>query len=190
MTPRVVVVRHAPVREVGVCYGRYDVEVSSSSDAAGVAILTALGAEAPVMAVWSSPSLRCRLPAAVVSQRIGVSHRIDERLSEMSFGEWEGRRWQEIEETDGGRLSAWMTSWQTGSPPGGETVAELTARVHAWYAALKQVEGRYHLVVAHAGVMRALRVITGACDWAEAMARPVTTLTPEWFGDSAGSEAC
>jgi alpha-ribazole phosphatase len=129
--------------------------------------------------VWTSPRARCLAPARRVAQALQLPLRIDEGLREISLGEWQLRRWDDIAAVDGERLRAWMDDWQTQSPPGGECPAQLLQRVSAWWGDL---EGGDHLLISHAGVHRALRVLLGGSSWSEAMGGEVPHLTGEWFG--------
>lgn len=169
-------VRHAAVDAAGLCYGRSEV-ASLLSDEAAAARILALGT-CPIAQVWSSPSARCRGPAEQLAAVVGAALTIDERLYELDFGAWEGQRWDALASTDPAALRRWTDDWQTAAPPGGETVADLEQRVRAWWAAL--APDRDHLLIAHAGVIRALRVIAGA-DWPTAMALEIPHLTPHRF---------
>lgn len=139
--------------------------------------------EAPV-SVWSSSLTRCAEPARRLALAGGLPHRLDARLLELSYGVWEGRSWEALEREDGARLSAWMAAWREAAPPDGESVMELESRVRAWWSELS--DGT-HLLVAHAGVVRALRVIVADESWENAMATPVPHLRAELFeGSTAG----
>jgi alpha-ribazole phosphatase len=70
-------------------------------------------------------------------------------LSEIDFGAWEGRRWDDIER---GEIDAWAADVFGFTPPGGESVAALQARVLDFAASL----GNDAAIVTHAGVMRVL----------------------------------
>lgn len=83
---------------------------------------------------------------------------LEPRLREMNFGAWEGRRWADIEATDSERLQAWMMDWTTVAAPGGESFADVVARVRSWLDELPRDDHR-HLVVAHAGAIRAAAVV-------------------------------
>ncbi|HRD88822.1 MAG TPA: histidine phosphatase family protein, partial [Accumulibacter sp.] len=74
----------------------------------------------------------------------------DERLLEIDFGEWEGRRWERIER---GLLDAWASDVLHFVPPGGESVAMLRARAVDCVGALR---GSDCALVTHAGVIRVL----------------------------------
>jgi alpha-ribazole phosphatase len=164
-------VRHAPTDADGLCVGRHDVPTHLTHAAAADAMLEALGGATPTW-VWSSPVSRCREPAAIVAARLRVPHRIDPRVHELSYGAWEGRAWSALEREDGAQLAAWMEAWRSAAPPGGESVPQLEARVREW---AQQLDASTHLLVAHAGVIRASRVIAGAT-WDDAMSAPVPHL--------------
>lgn len=169
-------VRHAPVRAVGQCYGRAEVE--TALDAAESAARVLAFGTGSISQVWSSPSARCREPAAVIAAQLGVALHIDERLFELDFGAWEGRSWEALERDEPAALHRWANDWQRAAPPGGETVAQLEHRVRAWWSELPRTGDA--LLLAHAGPVRALRVIAGA-SWDEAMALPVAHLAPHRF---------
>ena len=169
MPARLTVVRHAEASCDGVCYGRADVSVKLSPQAALRQVTWPA-----VATVWSSPSPRCRDLAAAVAAQQRASLRVDERLYEMDFGAWEGRAWRDISEDE---LTPWMSDWQNAAPPGGETTSQLTARVAAWHEELATPPHR-HLLVAHAGVVRALWVVHEEMMWPDAMERAVPHLEP------------
>ena len=104
---------------------------------------------------------------------------IDPALWELHFGVWEGRSWAEIAAGDGARMRRWMEHWRGEAPPGGERVVDLEARVERWW--LRLAPGGQHLLVAHAGVIRALRVVVREMEWEEAMATEVPHLALESF---------
>jgi alpha-ribazole phosphatase len=160
------VARHAPVTVKGICYGQSDVETELSADDAA----RALGAVS-ASCVWSSPSRRC----AEIAARLGATHRVDARLLELSFGDWEGRAWSSLE--GDALFDAWMRDWKSVAPPGGESVPQLESRVRAWLAEL----AGEHALVAHAGVVRALRVILRGQSWDEAMRVEVPHLAWDTF---------
>src|SRR5690606_14784621 len=97
---RVWLVRHPRVQiEPGVCYGRQNLPLQPTFEEE-LERIRAQFAEPPRL-VWSSPAVHCRF----VATELGGVVRVDERLSEMDFGDWEGRRWAAI---DGTESQAWM----------------------------------------------------------------------------------
>ena len=100
---------------------------------------------------------------------------VDERLREMHFGAWEGRTWDDIEKEPAFRV--WARDWKNARVPGGESARDLDARVTAW--ALELDTEHAHLALAHAGVIRSLRVHIEGSTWDDAMRVPVPHL--EWI---------
>jgi alpha-ribazole phosphatase len=181
MNLRVWAMRHAPVALSGICYGQRDVATSLDARAAAdVAWPDVRGLD--FARVVTSPWERTRGLATAVAQRRRLPLETDARLSELSFGEWEGRPYAEIQRHDGAQFSRWMAAWATEAPPGGETLAAMTRRVHAWLADYVAAGAtRAALVVTHAGVIRILRARTRGISYATALAEPVEPLRIESF---------
>jgi broad specificity phosphatase PhoE len=97
--------------------------------------------------VWTSPRLRARRTAELA----GFADRavIDARIAEMSFGDYEGHSVPDIRRTRPG----W--SYLRDGCPGGESPAELGARVDAFLADARGLTG-VSLLFAHSVVSRVL----------------------------------
>ena len=146
MVALLILVRHPPADvAAGVCYGRLDLPLRDPADAARLAARVL--AHAPA-AVWSSPSARCRL----VAEAVGAPVRVDARLLELDFGEWEGVAWDDVPRS---ALDAWAADPLGFAPPNGEAGAALLARVTEVAAALRAEAGRV-AVVSHGGPLRLL----------------------------------
>jgi broad specificity phosphatase PhoE len=69
-----------------------------------------------------------------------------------------------------------MENYLSVSPPGGESLTELSARVRAWYYSHenatfpRQRRRAWRICVTHAGVLRALKVLLEDVTWPEALA--------------------
>jgi alpha-ribazole phosphatase len=116
--------------------------------------------ESPDRPCWhgvvTSPLRRCAVFAQTVAERLGVVMRIDPRLHEMSFGNWEGRTTAELLAQDREHLLAfWRDPW-TCTPPGGETMEHFSQRIQRFLEDQQAVgtPGERWLVVTHGGVMR------------------------------------
>ena len=181
------VVRHPPVVPEGICYGQWDVPIRMDPASAADAIQTALQQRSPQARfgqVWCSPWTRTRAVADQLAVRWNTVVRVDPRLSELRFGEWEGRAFAEIERTDRERFMQWMHEWRTVAPPGGETLQDLVSRVRSWCAERSSLAGpnpKDVCVITHAGTIRALRVLLRGTDFAKEFARPVEYLVPEFL---------
>ncbi len=142
----VILVRHPPAAVApGVCYGRLDLGLREPPDAARLA--AGILAHRPV-AVWSSPSARCRL----VAEALAVPMLLDPRLLELDFGDWEGMAWDDVPRR---MLDAWAADPLDFAPPNGESGAALLARVTEVAAALRAEPGPV-AVISHGGPLRLL----------------------------------
>lgn len=161
--------RHPPAAAApGLCYGRLDLDCADGADAMIGALLAALP---PASAVLSSPARRCRVLADRIAMRDGLRVAEDERLWELDFGTWEGRQWSAIPRTES---DPWAADPERIAPPGGETFAALRARTAA---ALADAPAEA-VIVTHAGVIRAARMIQSGTSFAEVFAAPVPYCAP------------
>ena len=154
-------IRHTrPAVPAGVCYGQADVDVAETFFDELQVVRGKLAAIHPA-ASFSSPLSRCARLAASLGL---AENQHDHRLTELSFGEWEMRAWDDIPRE---QLDRWGESYVHLAPPGGETFGELHARVVAFLQERLQLyRGKDVVVVTHAGVIRALL--------AEALGVPLT----------------
>jgi broad specificity phosphatase PhoE len=105
-----------------------------------------------------SPLIRARETAEIARDAIGLpprDYRIDPRLMELTFGDWEGYTWRELRAVDAGAVRARSRDKWNFVPPNGESYAMLHDRVAGWLEAL----GRPAVVVSHGGVARVLTVL-------------------------------
>ena len=103
----------------------------------------------------SSPLLRAQETMELMRAELGLepkAYAIDDRLAEISYGEWEGFTLTEIQARDPGVLQRREREKWDFLPPGGESYREVAKRVAAWYATVT----RDTVVAAHGGVARAL----------------------------------
>jgi probable phosphoglycerate mutase len=111
--------------------------------------------EAADYAYVSSPLKRARETMEIARAALGLdaaSYAVDERLQEISYGEWEGSTLPEISARDPQLLAARETDKWGFRPPGGESYRDVAARVAAWYAGVS----RDTVMTAHGGIARAL----------------------------------
>ena len=156
---RLFVARHGEVhgRWRRTVYGRMDVELSD----VGLEQSRRLGVElagVPLDAVVTSGLQRAEAAAAEVrAQRpTGILERIDDaRFVELDRGAWAGRSVDELERDEPEAYARWMTQRGAVQAPGGESPADVAARVlpafDDWAA---RHPGGSVLVVAHLWVVR------------------------------------
>jgi broad specificity phosphatase PhoE len=154
---RLLLVRHGEVvsnREMRYV-GSRDEPLADTGIEQAARIAAAL-APLPVAAVYSSPLSRARETAARIAAARQVPLRLEERLREQSFGEWEGLTRGEVLARDGERLLRWEADLAT-APPGGDALGDLQARVLALVADLaREHPGEWVALVSHVGPIKAL----------------------------------
>lgn len=110
-------------------------------------------------AAWdfvASPLGRARETMEIARRAMGLdplAYRLDDRLKEIAFGEWEGYTGDDIERLHPELAAARRADKWAFLPPGGESYRILSDRVAAWLAGLD----RPTVAVAHGGVGRVLR---------------------------------
>lgn len=145
---RLFLIRHAPACDGGALAGRRDVaaDLSDRGALAGMrARLDALG----VTKVLCSPAQRCVMTAQALWPE-AAEFAQDARLWEQDFGAWEGVAYSDL--PDLGPLSS--AELARHAPPGGESFADICARVAPVLDGLRAAPAPL-AVVAHAGVVRA-----------------------------------
>ncbi len=103
----------------------------------------------------SSPLARARETMQLVRSSLGLDPAgfdLDDRLKEISYGQWEGSTLPEIEARDPHVLARREGDKWGFAPPGGESYRDVASRVASWYATV----ARDTVVAAHGGVARAL----------------------------------
>lgn len=108
-------------------------------------------------AIYSSPLRRARETAVALAYGRLLPLETDDRIIELGYGDWEGKRHAEVEEDEAEALTAWTSGMS--SPPGGESRISLMRRVGAF---LDDVVGQGTIaVVTHKEVIRASAIALG-----------------------------
>ena len=146
-----ILVRHTrPLVADGVCYGVTDLDLAPTFDDEAARVVAALP---PVERLVTSPLGRCRRLAERVGAAKSLVPVVDPRLREMDFGAWEGVPWSAIPRDE---LDAWAADFLHARPHGGESVHMLHERSRSAIAEYRAT-GLSHVVVTHAGVIKAVR---------------------------------
>jgi broad specificity phosphatase PhoE len=129
--------------------GRMESELTPLGErqAAVVATLVAelIARESEPFRMVSSPIGRARKTAEIIARATQLPVELDERLVEISCGEWEGRLHDEVRER---HPEHYAREWVYGAP-GGETFDDVMARVRAWLADQVAEPQRRIIVVSH-----------------------------------------
>lgn len=103
-----------------------------------------------VRAVYASPRRRTRETAEIVADRCGQTIEVAAALDEIDFGDWTGRRFEEL--AGDPAWDRWNTARASAVPPGGETMAAAVARAVGF---LESLEGEGAVAcVSHCDVIR------------------------------------
>jgi len=155
---RLFVVRHGEtewVRERRFA-GSRDIPLTAAGRDQCAAVARAL-ASATVAAVYASPLERARASAEVIAKPHGLPVRIVPAFSEMTFGSWEGLTRDEARARDPEAWAQWRSAPHLLKLAGGETIAEVAARVTAGVEALQAAhEGHTVVLVSHGVVARVI----------------------------------
>ncbi|HET9415677.1 MAG TPA: histidine phosphatase family protein, partial [Pseudolabrys sp.] len=108
----------------------------------------------------SSPLGRARTTMELARAPLGLpadGYRIEPRLAEIAFGEWEGFTIAQLHSRDPQRIAAREQDKWHFVPPGGESYEAVSARMRGWYEGL----ARDTVAVAHGGTARGLLAYLG-----------------------------
>ncbi len=121
----------------------------------------------------ASPLERTRETMELVRQAAGLlpadAYMMDDRLKEITFGAWEGLTWEELKARDPARAAERRRDKWGFVPPSGESYAMLMDRLLPW---LESLSGNT-VAVAHGGVARALMVLIGGIEPADAVGETI-----------------
>ncbi len=161
----------------GLCYGRLDLDIGSTgSDEIALACQT----PPRVAQIISSPAKRAVALAAPLAGAAGLSLTKDARLWEMNMGRWEGRLWSEIERSES---DPWAEDALNRPTPGGEAFIDVIIRVKAVLEGITQPT----CIVAHAGPIRAAKMILTGASFDEVFAEQVPFASPITFKVRSGN---
>lgn len=143
--------RHPPVQvPVGLCYGHLDIALQNGWERYAL-----ISESFNIHYIYTSPLSRCLKLAQKIAEKYQIPCQTDKRLMELDFGQWEGKKWDDIpkELIDEWAENPW--EWQI---PGGETGRLLLNRVMEVWLEIK-AKKQNALIVSHGGPLRLLRQI-------------------------------
>lgn len=172
-TTRLYLLRHGEVAEAwrGRIYGDLDVPLSPDGEEQSRQAARRL-ASVPLDAVVSSGLARTEHLAACLRESRDLPPRIDARLREIDRGAWRGLLPEEVDREHEHGWSAWMEDPAGLRPPGGESLADLAARVRSAIGELlHEFPGGNVAIATHSWVVRCY-----ACEALDAPLRCATRL--------------
>ena len=111
----------------------------------------------PWQHIVSSPLKRCQEFAQELADDLQISISIEDNIKEIGFGEWEGKTPDDILAEDSQALNHFYQDPVHNRPKGAEPLGAFSERVwNAYLGIIEQHQGKHVLIVAHAGVARAI----------------------------------
>ena len=156
---KIALIRHGPTEWNAQkrVQGSVDTPLSQAGIAKMSALLPPAGFDGAT--AYCSPKRRARQTAALLGLADPI---LDARLVEQNWGEWEGLTRAEMLARDGADAFDKAGRGLAFRPPGGESTAEVHARVKNFFAAIAQ-SGDV-VAVSHAGVLRAAYALATGWD--------------------------
>lgn len=116
-----------------------------------------IGDIVPWQRIVSSPLQRCCDFAHKIAGAHSLPHYVDDQLREISFGDWDGKSFEQVRRQDKTALKQYWQDVVTNTPPNGEALLAFNARViNCWQQLLDRHVGEHLLLVTHGGVIRIL----------------------------------
>lgn len=107
--------------------------------------------------IITSPLQRCHKFADVLGERHGIDVIIESRFKEVGFGSWEGLSHDEVKIGRTTEYQAFLKDPVNCRPYGAEPLDDFIQRVSlAYQEIIERYQNSHFLIVAHAGVIRAL----------------------------------
>lgn len=163
---RLILIRHGETEwnREGRLQGAQDIPLNALGRTQAAEAAERLKALAPDFAAFdyvASPMERARETMDILRGQLQLepgAYRIDERLRELTFGDWEGFTWREVRKSE--REQAQMRERDKWGfvPPGGESYRMLAERIRP---VLEEMQ-RETVIVSHGGVARAVLALVGA----------------------------
>ena len=161
----ILLIRHAETDMAGTFCGHSDPELNDRGHAQLFTLIEALRGQT-VDAVYTSDLRRARTTADAIAKEFHADCSIRPALQEISFGDWEGLTWHEVERRDPAYADRWLAAYPNLPAPSGESFSEFEKRVlDAVKSLTEEVIGGNIAIVSHGGVIRTvLRKLQGCSE--------------------------
>ena len=149
-------IRHAETDMAGTFCGHLDPELNARGLLQIEELLRRIRME-DIGVVYTSDLLRARTTARAIAEAFVVECHLSSSLREISFGQWEGLTWKQIQKRDSTYSRRWVIEYPDLPAPDGEDFHDFEQRVLAEVSSLSMEAERKRCsiaVVTHAGVLR------------------------------------
>jgi len=136
--------------------GQTDVPLNQKGHQQAAAIAQHLASE-EIHAIYSSDLSRAWDTAEEIAKNHQCEVVAEPRLQEISFGQWEGMTYDELQQREPEAVKAWHNDIGSFSPPGGETLQQLSVSAAAAYQHISvNHQDQTVILVAHGGSLQML----------------------------------
>jgi len=147
-------IRHTQVKVgSGICYGQTDVALADGFANEFQRIQTQIPTLPENTLIISSPLQRCLQLANTLNNNGNHPIIIEQRIIELSFGDWEMQNWHDIDQT---LLQTWTAAYVNMAPPNGESFQTLFNRCQSFWNEMLTKPYQTIIIATHLGVIRAL----------------------------------
>jgi len=161
-------IRHAETDMAGTFCGHSDPDLNERGHTQVSELLDTLRG-GDIGAVNTSDLRRALTTAETIAKSLTVDCIVRPALREISFGRWEGRSWNDIEQQEQDYAHRWIAEYPNMPAPGGEDIGEFKRRVLNEVEFLStQAMTRNIAVVTHAGILRTILCALCGCSTEEA----------------------
>ena len=183
---RVYVIRHGVCDPADKLLGQFDPPLSVVGERQAADLARRLEGEG-IERILSSSLRRAVQTAELIGKHLGVETATDARLSEISYGVWDGLRWAEIERIDPETARRKLEDWWGVTPLGGESLDVFYHRVERGWLSLADHPAQVTAVVAHRAVNAVLlalarRELQGSGSHCEPRWKGISTFEQEHCG--------
>ncbi len=149
-TNKIFLIRHTSVN-IGsnLCYGQSNVIINPFKQEELEFISKTLQ-QSENIEFYSSPLSRCTKLVEILSEN---NYSTDSRLLELNFGDWELKKWSEIDEDE---LKKWGDDFVNRKVPNGESYVELQKRVVSFLYEITKKNTNPIAIITHGGVIRGI----------------------------------
>ena len=155
-----ILVRHgqSKANECGYLVGKTEAPLSSLGEKKARAVSEYILKVYKVDAIYSSPLSRACNTVKGVADALNLPINMENKLTEFDFGKWEGLTHEKIKNSFDDGYSKWARDPGVFIPDGGESMAQLQARVVEKIKEIgKKEDGKTVLIGSHSSVIRALQ---------------------------------
>ena len=154
VTCLVILARHAAHAEIGRrLSGRSEIELSETGRRTAAQLGERLR-DAGLTLIHSSPRRRALETATPVATQCGIAVETAAALDEIDFGEWTGRAFDALDADP--TWQRWNSARGSVTPPGGESMADATARAIGHVEAVARRTSGPALLVTHCDIIRGI----------------------------------